>query len=109
MNSQWKKIASTEYRTPNYEGTMDRSNFGVNEYPEFFVADIFRFSKDSGNDTDGFSFGGWSLLAASPVVRETPAMEQGNERETPASERRTACEAWNADALMQEFAVLMQW
>ena len=43
--------------------------------------------------TDGFSFGGWSLLAASPVVRETPAMEQGNERETPASERRTECEA----------------
>ena len=54
---------------------------------------IFGFSKNSGNHTDGFSFGGWSLLAASPVVRETPAMEQGNERETPASERRTACEA----------------
>ena len=54
---------------------------------------VFGFSKNSGNHTDGFSFGGWSLLAASPVVRETPAMEQGNERETPASERRTACEA----------------
>ena len=47
---------------------------------------LFRFSKDSGNDTDGFSFGGWSLCGVTRWL-ETPAMEQGNERETPARER----------------------
>ena len=41
---------------------------------------FFRFLKDSGNDTDGFSFGGWSPCGVTRWL-ETPVMEQGNERE----------------------------
>ena len=36
------------------------------------------------------------------VRNAAQAMERGTELETPASERQTAREAWNADALRQE-------